>query len=101
MKQVFIGALLLKEEINLNWVFLGKPNLENDLSFHEKQKKCTCQLADYLDYQVQALSSKLGRIDPTKQNNVQAMVTTPISKDNTIVGQLCLCLLLTYLFYSE
>jgi hypothetical protein len=52
MKQVLIGALLLKEEIDLNWVFLGKLNLENDVSFHERQKKRTHQLANSLDYQV-------------------------------------------------
>ncbi len=51
MKQVLIGALLLKEEIDLNWVFLGKLNLENDVSFHERQKKRTRQLANFLDYQ--------------------------------------------------
>lgn len=49
MKQVLTSAL--KEEIDMCWVFLGKPNLENDLSLHEKQKKCTHQLANYLDYQ--------------------------------------------------
>jgi hypothetical protein len=27
---VLIGALLLKEEIDLGWVFLGKPNFKND-----------------------------------------------------------------------
>jgi hypothetical protein len=76
MKHVLIGALFLKEEIDLDWVFLGKPDLKNDLSFHESQ------LADFLDYQVQVLSSKLGRVDPAKQNNVQAMVATLIPKDN-------------------
>jgi hypothetical protein len=30
MKYVLIGALLLREEIDLGWVFLSKPNLEND-----------------------------------------------------------------------
>jgi hypothetical protein len=78
MKQVLIGALLLKEEIDIDWVFLGKPYLKNDLSFHERQNKFTCQLVDFLDYQVQVLSSKLGHVDPAKQNNVQAMVATLI-----------------------
>jgi hypothetical protein len=36
---VFTSALFLREEIDLGWVFLGKPNLENDLSWHERQKK--------------------------------------------------------------
>ncbi len=85
MKQMFIGALLFDR------VFLGKPYLKNDLSFHERQKRCTCQLADFLDYQVQVLSSKLGRVDPAEQKNVQAMVVTLIPKHNMIVGQLCLC----------
>jgi hypothetical protein len=46
------SALFLREEIDLGWVFLGKPNLENDLLLHKKHKKCTHQLIDYLDYQV-------------------------------------------------
>jgi hypothetical protein len=52
MKQMLTNALFLKEEIDFSWVFLGKLDLENDLSFHEKQKKCTHQLAYSLDYQV-------------------------------------------------
>jgi hypothetical protein len=80
------GALFLKEEIDLGWVFLGKPNLENDLSLHKRHNKCTHPLVDYLDYQVQVLSSKLGRVDPVKQNNVEVMVATLISEDNTITS---------------
>lgn len=101
MKLVLTNALFLREEIDLGWVFLGKPDLKNDLSLHETHKKCTRQLADYLDYQVQMLSSKLGCANLVEQNNVQVMVATPISKDSTIVCQLCLCPLLTYFFCSE
>jgi hypothetical protein len=35
---VFIGALLLSEEIDFDWAFLGKSNVKNDLSFPERQK---------------------------------------------------------------
>jgi hypothetical protein len=78
--------LFFREEIDLDWVFLGKPDLKNDLSLHETQKKCKCQLLDYLDYQVQMLSSKLSHANLVEENNVQVMVATPIPEYNTIVG---------------
>ncbi len=37
MKHVFIGALPLKEKIDLGWVFLVKPNFKNDM-YHYMMK---------------------------------------------------------------
>jgi hypothetical protein len=55
-------VLLVKEEINVVWIFLGNSNLQDDSALFDRQNKCTIVLVDVLDYQVQTLHVKFGGI---------------------------------------
>ncbi len=39
MKHVLTSALLLKEKIDLGWVFFGKPNFKNDMYHYMMEGK--------------------------------------------------------------
>jgi hypothetical protein len=43
-------ALLVKEEINVAWIFLGNPNLQDDNALFDMQNKCTIVLVNVMDY---------------------------------------------------
>jgi hypothetical protein len=53
-------ALLVKEEIDVDWVFQKNLNLQDDNALFDKQNKCRIVLEDVMDCQVQTLFVKLG-----------------------------------------
>jgi hypothetical protein len=71
-------VLLVKEEINVGWIFPINPNLQNDNALFDRQNKCTIFLVDVMDCQVQTLYVKLGRIkeafDPTPKVPITIML---------------------------
>jgi hypothetical protein len=52
-------ALLVKEEIDVDWVFQKNLNLQNDNALFDRQNKCKAILEDVMDCHVQTLSMKL------------------------------------------
>jgi hypothetical protein len=43
-------TLLVKEEINVAWIFPRNPNLQDDNALFDTQNKCTIVLVDVMDY---------------------------------------------------
>jgi hypothetical protein len=77
-------ALLVKEEINVGWVFVGKTDFENVATMHERPNKCKIMLEKTMDYQLHLLAVKLNReydIDDDKKMastpNIKQEGTTP------------------------
>jgi hypothetical protein len=77
-------ALLVREEINVGWVFVGKANFENVATRHERANKCKIMLARTMDYQLHLLVVKLNSeydIDDDKKMastpNIKQEGTTP------------------------
>jgi hypothetical protein len=58
-KQVVNEALLVKEEIDVDWVFQKNLNLQDDNALFDRQNKCRAVLEDVMDCHVQTLSVKL------------------------------------------
>jgi hypothetical protein len=64
-------ALLVREEINVGWVFVGKVDFEDVASMHERTNKCKTMLEETMDYQLHLLVLKLSKehdIDDDKKN---------------------------------
>ncbi len=76
-------VLLVKEEINVVWIFLGNSNLQDDSALFDRQNKCTIVLVDVLDYQVQTLHVKFGGIKEAFEPTPKVPITTMLI-DNDI-----------------
>jgi len=64
-------ALLVREEINVGWVFIGKVDFEDATTMHERTNKCKTMLEETIDYQLHLLVVKLSKehdIDDDKKN---------------------------------
>jgi len=64
-------ALLVREEINVGWVFIGKVDFEDVTTMHERTNKCKTMLEETIDYQLHLLVVKLSKehdIDDDKKN---------------------------------
>jgi hypothetical protein len=60
-EQVVNEALLVKEDIDVGWIFPRIPNLQDDSALFDKRNKCKIVLVDVMDCQIQALSVKQGK----------------------------------------
>jgi hypothetical protein len=53
-------VLLVMEEIDVGWIFLRIPNLQDDNALFNRYNKCKIILVNVIDYYVQALFVKFG-----------------------------------------
>jgi hypothetical protein len=65
---------VLKEEINMGWVFPRKADFGNGNALHDRGGKCQQLLAKVMDFQFHALTLKLGRIKEIDQNIIDVSV---------------------------
>ncbi len=88
---------MLSEEINMGW-FPRKANFQDNNAFHDRRGKCYQLLVEVMDFQLHALSFKLGRVKKTYKNNVDVTVTTRKLDDATIKGMYT-CFIFPILLY--
>jgi hypothetical protein len=82
-EQVVNEALLVKEEINVGWIFPRNPNLQDDNVLFDRQNKCTIVLVDVMDCQVQTLCMKFGQVNEAFKPTLKVPTTTMLI-DNDI-----------------
>ncbi len=60
--QVLNKALVLKEEIDMGWVFPRKEKFGDGNALHDRGGKCQQLLIEVMDFQLRALSFKLKKV---------------------------------------
>jgi hypothetical protein len=76
-------TFLVKEEIDVAWVFPRNPNLQDDNALSNKYNKCRIILVDVMDCQVHALSMKFGRVKETIEKTSEVNIATILIGDDT------------------
>jgi hypothetical protein len=82
-EQMVNEALLVKEEINVGWIFPRNPNLQDDNALFDRQNKCKVVLVDVMDCQVQTLCVKFGSVNEAFKPTPKVPITTVLI-DNDI-----------------
>ncbi len=72
--QVVDDALLLREDIDISWLFVGKVNLEEDATLQKISRICKDNLIELYDYQLQGVMVKLGKAKDPK------LITVDVTK---------------------
>ncbi len=73
--QVVNDVLLLRKDIDIGWLFVGKADLEEEGALYNISKRCKNNLVEFCDYQLQGVMVKLGKAKDPKSITVDVTKT--------------------------
>ncbi len=79
-------ALLVREDIDVGWIFPRIPNLQDVNALFDRQNKCKIVLLDVMDCHVQTLSVRLGRIKKALESTLEVPIVCVLIDNDTTIG---------------